>query len=151
MYKVEIKEDKILNKDVPFKKKQLIYFNNMEEVNKFLNGIKDEYGTINEREDRFTYLDREIDCLVNVSVSSCKNTDIPRLKDNQVWVKLFSSTPCVREAAIFDFYNMDDLEKFIDRRRAQGNFNEFPMRNLDLMYFTNAMGDVVYARKYLWN
>lgn len=151
MYKVEIKEDKALSKDVPFKKKQLIYFNNMEEVNKFLNSIKDEYGTINEREDRFTYLDREIDCLMNVSVSFCRNTDIPRLKDNQVWVKLFSSTPCIREVAIFDFYSMDDLEKFIDRRRAQGNFNELPIRNLDIMYFTNATGDVVYARKYLWN
>lgn len=103
------------------------------------------------RENGFDYLDYEEGCLMNVSVSSCKNTDIPRLRDNQVWVKLFSNTTCVREAAIFDFYTMDDLEKFIDRRRGQGNLNELPMRSLNLMYFTNATGDVVYARKYLWN
>lgn len=151
MYKVEVKRDKALSKNIPFKKSHIVYFKNIEEVNKFLNGIKEEYGAVNETENRFTYLDYEEDCLMNVYVSSCKNTDIPRLKDNQVWVKLFSNTPCVREAAIFDFYTMDDLEKFIDRRRGQGNLNELPMRSLNLMYFTNATGDVVYARKYLWN
>lgn len=149
MYKVEIKEDKILSKEVPFKKKHVVYFDDIDEVNKFLNGIKDEYCAVNETENRFTYLDYEEDCLMNVSVSSCKNTDIPRLKDNQVWVKLLSNTPCVREAAIFDFYNMEGLERFMDRRRIQSNFDEIPMKNLDLIYFTNAAGDVVYARKYL--
>lgn len=151
MYKIEIKEDKTLSENVPFKKKHLVYFEDIEEVNNFLNGIKDDYGAINERENGFDYLDYEEGCLMNVSVSSCKNTDIPRLKDNQVWVKLLSNTPCVREAAIFDFYTMDDLEKFIDRRRGQGNLNELPMRSLNLMYFTNAAGDVVYAKKYLGN
>lgn len=149
MYKVEIKEDKILSKEVPFKKKHIVYFDDIDEVNKFLNGIKDEYGAVNETENRFTYLDYEEDCLMNVSVSSCKNTDIPRLKDNQVWVKLLSNTPCVREAAIFDLYDVDDVEKFIKRRKVQGNFNEIPMRNLNLIYFTNTRGDVVYAKKYL--
>lgn len=151
MYKVEIREDKVLSEEVPFKKKRLVYFKDIEEANKFLNGIKDEYDTINEKENRFTYLDYEEGCLMNVSVSSCKNTDIPKLRDNQVWVKLFSNTPCVKEAAIFDFYGMDGLEKFINRRRIQSNFNELPMKNLELMYFTNVAGDVVYAKKYLGN
>lgn len=116
MYKVEIKEDKVLSKNVPFKRNRLVYFDDMEEVNDFLNEIKDEYSVINEREDRFAYFDSKTGCLMKVSVFSCRNIDVPNLNDNQVWTRSLSSIQCAREATIFDFYSFDDLKKFMDTR-----------------------------------
>lgn len=147
MFRVEIKEDKRLNKNVLFRRNHIYHFNDMDEVDDFLNGIRDEYGVISEGEKKFSYLDYKEGCLMKVSIHSCRNTDIPKLKENQVWVKLFSNTPCLREAAIFEFCDLDNKESFIERRMILGNHEAVEMKNLGLTYFMNKFGDVAYAKK----
>lgn len=147
MFRVEIKEDVVLSKNNPVKRVHLYHFNYSDEVNRFLEDIKNEYSVIKDKGDRFTYFDYKQNCPMNVSVVSCKNMDIPKLKANQVWVKLFSNISCLREAAIFEFLDMGQLENFIDRRRKQGNFYEIKGLDLGLVYFENKTREVVYARK----
>lgn len=85
--------------------------------------------------------------MMRVSVRSCRNADIPKLKEKEVWLKLFSNIRCLEESAIFEFCDLDNLKKFIEKRVKRGNYEEFSMDRIGLTYFMNKYGDVVYAKR----
>lgn len=147
MFRVEIKENKKLNKDNLFRRKLIFHFNNINEVNNFLSGIKEEYSLINDDQNEFSYFDYKENCVMKVSVHSCRNTDIPRLKEKEIWLKLCSNIKCLNESAIFEFWDLNNLENFINRRIERGKYEEFFMKKLNLVYFINKYDDVVYARR----
>ena len=84
---------------------------------------------------------------MKASVHSCRNTDIPRLKEKEIWLKLCSNIKCLNESAIFEFWDLNNLENFINRRIERGKYEEFFMKKLNLVYFINKYDDVVYARR----
>lgn len=147
MFRVEIKENKKLNKDNLFRRKLIFHFNNINELNNFLSGIKEEYSLINDDQNEFSYFDYKENCVMKVSVHSCRNTDIPRLKEKEIWLKLCSNIKCLNESAIFEFWDLNNLENFINRRIERGKYEEFFMKKLNLVYFINKYDDVVYARR----
>lgn len=55
MFRVEIKEVKKFNKDNLFRRKHIFHFNNMFEVNDFLNSLQDDYSFINDGKNKFSY------------------------------------------------------------------------------------------------
>lgn len=147
MFRVEIKEVKKFNKDNLFRRKHIFHFNNMFEVNDFLNSLRDEYSFIDEGKNKFSYFDYKENCMMRVSVHSCRNTDIPKLKEKEVWLKLYSNLRCLEQSAIFEFCDLDNLKNFIERRVKTGNYEKFPMKEKNLTYFLNKYGDVVYAKR----
>lgn len=147
MFRVEIKENKKLNKDNLFRRKLIFHFNNINELNNFLSGIKEEYSLINDDQNEFSYFNYKENCVMKVSVHSCRNTDIPRLKEKEIWLKLCSNIKCLNESAIFEFWDLNNLENFINRRIERGKYEEFFMKKLNLVYFINKYDDVVYARR----
>lgn len=54
MFRVEIKEVKKFNKDNLFRRKHIFHFNNMFEVNDFLNSLRDDYSFINDEKNKFS-------------------------------------------------------------------------------------------------
>lgn len=147
MFRVEIKEVKKFNKDNLFRRKHIFHFNNMFEVNDFLNSLRDDYSFINDKKNKFLYFDYKENCMMRVSVHSCRNADIPKLKEKEVWLKLYSNIRCLEESAIFEFCDLDNLKNFIEKRVKRGNYEEFSMDRIGLTYFMNKYGDVVYAKR----
>lgn len=147
MFRVEIKEVKKINKNNLFRRKHIFHFNNMFEVNDFLNSLRDDYSFINDGKNKFSYYDYKENCMMRVSIFSCRNTDIPKLKEKEVWLKLFSNIRCLEESAIFEFCDLDNLKNFIEKRVKRGNYEEFSMDRIGLTYFMNKYGDVVYAKR----
>lgn len=155
MYKLEIKKQVRLSKTSPKKERYFAYFEDENLAKTMFSSIKENNEIITEKENSIIYIDRKTGKTMNTKLSKCRNADIPQLKENEVWMKLYSHKETYKESMIITFKEKEDYENYITKKALNKKYKSLAMPNQKLIYYMDNLGQTVYAttinkEKELW-
>lgn len=145
MYKLEIKESIWLSKTSPKKERYFAYFEDKNLAQAMFDSIKENNEIITKKGNSIIYIDRKTGKNMIAKLSKCRNADIPKLKANEVWMKLYSHKETYKESMIVSFKEKDDYEKYITKKILSHNYKSITMPNKNLTQYIDYLGQTIYA------
>lgn len=146
MYKIEIKQVAKLSSTCPKKQTYIVYTKSEGKTKEFIQNIKDENEVIKKTsETDITYIERETSLLKRIKIKPCRNTNLPKLKTNQIWCRVYSSEKELKEIVLTDYYSKDDFNAFIKTRKLTEKYFAANVPEKNAIMYLDKYNNVQYA------
>lgn len=145
MHKIEIIRKEGLSNKKAKKERYFAYFEDDSLAKAMFDSIK-EYNEIkSENKNTITYIDRKTQTVASAKISNCRNTNGPKLKENEVWIKLYAHKATYRESMIITFENYEDYKEYVDKHIIKNSYKALTLINENLIHYMSNTGEVMYS------
>lgn len=145
MHKIEIiKEEGMSNKKAK-KERYFAHFEDDSLAKAMFDSIKENNEIKSENKNSITYLDRKTQTIAKAKLKNCKNANGPKLKENEVWIKLYAHKATYRESMIITFKNYEDYKEYIDKHIIKNSYKALTLINENLIHYMTNTGEIIYA------